>query len=80
MASIDSDVIQNIGGLERNSLLTIYNQNNVGIEEEPQLLQNSPYMSTTMLNDLLEPKKKIFKCICLNIVTKYQNRPTSNFS
>ena len=67
MAPIDNDVLRNIGGSLQNSLLNVYNQNTVDSDEEPQILHNSPYLTTTMLNDLLETKKHIFKCFCLNI-------------
>lgn len=67
MQSIDLEIIQNIGGLEKNSLISIYNQNHIDIEEEPHLLRNSPYLSTDMFNELMKSKKDVFKCLCLNI-------------
>ena len=65
--SIDDEILLNIGGSYNNSLVTKYEKGLIETEEEPQLLNNSPYMTNEMLKDTLIPRRNVFKCLSLNV-------------
>jgi hypothetical protein len=65
--SIDNEILNNFGNSCENSLVNIYEQTLTETEEEPQLLQNSPYLTNDMLKETLQSKRNVFKCLSLNV-------------
>lgn len=66
--SINESMLRNIGGTLLNSLQYYTEIDDVDEnEEEPQVLQASPYYNDEMLCNLLVKKRKVFKCLSLNI-------------
>lgn len=55
--SLDDEILQNITNSNKNSLVEIYEQTLTETDEEPQLLQNSPYISSSKLKETLLSKK-----------------------
>lgn len=65
--SIDSDFLTNLGGLTANSLKCIIEQNDIDVDDEPNLISHSPYFNNEMFIDTLKRKPNVFKSLCLNI-------------
>ena len=65
--SIDNQFLRNIGNSVDNSLVTIYEQTLTETEEEPQLLNNSPYMTNEIIKDTMLSKRNVFKCLSMNV-------------
>ena len=67
--SITSDLLTTLGGVARNSLLSVCDLDSVlnDDDEEPELLQMSPYYDDQMLIDVISKKNDIFKCMSINI-------------
>jgi len=63
---LDETLLDNIGGPSSNSLVQLVEENACA-EEEPQILQHSPYLSDQKVVDILSTKQNIFKCLSLNI-------------
>lgn len=49
------------------SLNNIVNENDIYSEEEPNILQHSPYVNFKGLIDILTTKNEVFKCLSINI-------------
>ena len=62
------EILNSIGGLHYTSLNSLI-ESNIDNEdnEEPQLLNKSPYVDHANLIDTLKQKTDIFKCLSLNI-------------
>jgi hypothetical protein len=65
--SIESNVLNNLGGVTDNSLVSIIAENDIVIDEEPDLLTHSSYFSTEMFIELIKKMDNVFKCLSLNI-------------
>ena len=55
---ITDDILNNLGGINQTSLCNIVNSDDP-IDEEPQLLQHSPYLDHEMLINILSQKTDI---------------------
>jgi hypothetical protein len=65
--SIDQDILKNLGGLQNNSFLHVIDSNEIVQDEEPVLINHSPYVNDEMLVETIKCKSDVFKCLSLNI-------------
>ena len=67
--SITNDLLNALGGVARNFLQSVCDLDLIlnGNDDEPDLLQMSPYHDDQSLIDIISKKKDIFKCMSINI-------------
>ena len=65
--SLDDSILNNLGGLQNNSLLHLLDNNQPNQEEEPALISHSPYVDNEILISIMKSKPEVIKCLSLNI-------------
>jgi hypothetical protein len=65
--SLDYSMLRNFGDIENYSLSHILEASNIPEDEEPSLINHSPYVNNESLINILKSKNDILKCISLNV-------------
>ena len=60
------NILENYGGLEKNSLIDILHLDEENADEEPNIYEKSKYIDDTDLTDVLKAKRHVFKVLSLN--------------